>query len=67
MNQSTVDAVSIIVAALDRIDSDPTSRPSDAVYAYHALWRAIQHLARPDRALYPKRRGQRKTSRRVAC
>lgn len=67
MDQSTIEAVSILSSALDQITPGERCDPCETIYACHVLYRAIQHLARPDRIRQPKLRGQRKTSRRVAC
>lgn len=67
MNQSTIDAISIVERALDRVHSDTTGSFGDSIYARYVLTGVIHHLAYPDRTIWPKLRGQRKTSRRVAC
>ena len=65
LERDTVDALRILFDAYyEATEGNPDSDCITRVLAQETLTDAIRHLAYPDRALYPKRRGQRKTERR---
>ena len=65
LDKADADAIRIMYDAHRVISASNTFDPPTAQYAgLETLEHAIRHLAYPDRAVYPKRRGQRKTERR---